>query len=801
MRRFEAHAVRCWTFSDGRDLDVPAHAPQTFSSRDGARNQPKDLAVLAQPVNDALRRGYNPAVSDPVVSMSSEHAVMVAAAAAADAPSAPSSNHWVDVAASFYRRHDGLFYALFCTICTVFVASRFYGYMLVQTHGVWSAPLDDVFIHFNYGRSFARGYPFHWTEGNGYSSGNTSLTYPITLALGYWMGFRDLSLAMWSGIIAVVSVVAFLVAAGHAVVASSQRRWLRYAIPPAVLSMGVLDWSLFSGMENAWHLGVWGLALVMAVRAAEAPSPAARVRRMLGLGLAGALLVATRPESAVCVAAFGVFAVWRTRGPGERRRWREVIALLAWVGTPSVLLLLLHALANLAFTGEWAASGAIAKLWANDPYTTPGEKWQRYYDLTRYILPRLFEHHFSETRHVGWLVAVVALVPLASRELRPLAITLWAQAIGWIAVVALNNQLRWQNERYAMPAVAWLMVLAGLGVASCFARRQPQLVSTAPSSRSLLRRIAFPLRATCGVVCIVGYWMVQAPRMEDQIWFFGRASRNILDQHVSAGRLLAAFRPTRVLVGDAGALLFASDRPGLDLIGLGGYHDLPFARSTVHGLGASIELIERIDPRDRPDMMAIYPSWWDDLPLLFGDPVASVPVDGNVICGGREKVIYRAEWDPLDREGRPRSLRRGERVTDELDVADLISESQHDYNLPSTKAGYVRYRVLADPDEPRRELFDAGRTVPRDFEARARLRRPSGQGRLILRVAPEHDATIEVRADGQVVGTLRAEEREGIWQELSLRLPETLPPTFEASLTPREGSTVHYHLWVVETVP
>src|SRR5262249_26450062 len=147
-------------------------------------------------------------------------------------------------------------------------------------------------------------------------------------------------------------------------------------------------------------------------------------------------------------------------------------------------------------------------------------------------------------------------------------------------------------------------------------------------------------------------------------------------------------------VGDAGALLYASDRPGLDLIGLGGYHDLPLARAGVHGLGASLELIERMPPHERPDMMAIYPSWWGDLPTLFGKRVTGVPVVGNVICGGAEKVIYKADWSSFDREGAPRSLSRGERVVDEIDIADLVSESEHRYEFPRPGMGFVTFRVL-----------------------------------------------------------------------------------------------------------
>ena len=62
--------------------------------------------------------------------------------------------------------------------------------MMMQTGGEWSAPLDDVFIHFDYARAAAEGHPFEWFAGNGYSSGNTSLLYPFVLAVGYLAGFH-----------------------------------------------------------------------------------------------------------------------------------------------------------------------------------------------------------------------------------------------------------------------------------------------------------------------------------------------------------------------------------------------------------------------------------------------------------------------------------------------------------------------------------------------------------------------------------------------------------------------------------
>jgi len=731
-----------------------------------------------------------------------------------------------DRAARWWRAHDTLAYALWAMWCTLFAASAFYGYMLVQTKGVWSAPLDDVFIHFDYARSFARGYPLQWSEGNGYSSGNTSLTYPVVLAVGYWLGFRELNLMLWAAIVACLGIFLYLLCVGGLARLPARAdepgghrpasRWLQFLIPPAILSMGALDWTLFSGMENAFHLGVWGLCLALALRYSQtcadrraalcltSPEDPPEQRAALTArhdktarrlawttGIVGAVLVATRPESGVNVAIFGAWCAWHGHRSGAARGLRGILRNLVAVGLPGVLLLLAHGCANYAFTGEWSANGAIAKLFINNPFMSSSDMWERYLSLLGYIIPRLTHHHFADQIPFGWLIPVVALFPLLSRRLRPAALMMWAHIVFWMLIVGMNNQLRWHNERYAMPAVAWLLVLAALGVGV--------LASRVASSRFKWLRVSWPARALAAVAIVAVYWTMQAPRMKDQIWFFGRASRNILDQHVTAGLVLKKLGVSRVLVGDAGALIYMSDRPGLDLIGLGGYHAFPFARSTIHGLGATIELIERMPRAERPDVMAIYPSWWGDLPTYFGRYLTAVPVRGNVICGGAEKVLYSANWSTLDREGRPRSLRAGERIVDALDVGDLLSERQHGYNLPADGVGFVRYRVLADPGDSRRDLFDAGRIVPGGTTERALFQAPQSSARLIVRLAPDHPIQTEVTIDGKSVGTLTAERRIGVWQEVDLRLPEGLSGQLEIGLTPGGGGAVHYHVWLVET--
>lgn len=680
---------------------------------------------------------------------------------------------------------DRRLFPAFAIGCTVYSATTFYGYMHVQTRGEWSAPLDDVFIHFDYARAAARGFPFEWSEGNGFSSGNTSLLYPFVLAIGYLAGFRSSNLMVWAALVAVLSMVLFFVAVGRVIDPLS--RAAKYLVPPAVLSMGALAWSLWSGMENAFHLGMWALMLVPTFELTRQSSDLRAMRRYAWVaGFAGALLLWTRPESVVCIAAFAIYAalyVWRTFG------LRDAVPTLLRVGLPGAIALGMQSIANRAFTGEWTAAGALVKLAINHPYMTAQQKFDQWRDLFEYVIRRNTEHHFADARPWGYLVPLVALVPLASRKTRAFAVVLWAQIIGWSVLVALNGQVRWQNERYTMSAVAWLFVLAATGIG----------VLIAPALRqSKAARATWAVRVAIACAAMGVYWQHQVPKMRDQIWFFGRASRNIRDQHIIAGKVLAERKARRVLVGDAGALIYASDRPGLDLIGLGGYHDLPFARAGTHGLGASIELIERIPPEDRPDYMALYPTWWGDLPPMFGKRLVGIPVVGNVICGGAEKVLYKADWSALDRAGTPRSLRDGERVVDELDVADLVSEKAHQYNMPKPGMGFVVHRLLPEPGSRRREMFDAGRIIPGGQAETATFVVPSRAGRLIVRVVPAKPVAADVHIDGKLAGRLTA-PASATWSEVSMDLPADLPARFTLSLTPVEGEWVTYHVWVVST--
>jgi hypothetical protein len=676
-----------------------------------------------------------------------------------------------------------LAYLVWAALLTLASARLFYGAMLQQTGGEWSAPLDDVFIHFDYARSTARGYPFQWTEGNGYSSGGTSLLYPLVLALGYWVGFRGPELMVWAALVATVSVLGFLW--GTSTLFRRLPGGAPALLPVAIFSVGALSWSLWSGMEVAFFLGIWASALVAWRTMLDEESPSRWGSAWLGF--AGVLVVLTRPEGATSLAVLGLSAAVAL---GRRHGIASGVRTLLWAGAPGALVLVAQALLNRLLTGESSANGALVKLALHNPFLTPDEKWADYRFNLRYIFDRLSYHHLGEEHPWGLVPLALGLLALVDRRTRGPAALLLTSALAWSLAVATNGQVRWQNERYAMPALAWVLAAAALGLVAL----------AAPTRKDKLGAAHAVLGSLLASFLVLRFWQGERIQFRDQVWFFARASRNIRDQHTSTGRLLRELEapPRRLMVGDAGALLYAADVPGFDLIGLGGYKDLPLARAGVHGLPATLELVERLQPAERPDYMAIYPTWWPALPHWFGRQVFSMPVRGNVICGGAEKVVYRANWSLLGTGQRPRSQRPGEILVDEIDIADLVSERQHDYRFPTPQGGWTDMRVLPDPEVRERDLWDAGRRIPGGRPETFRLRNiPPGRPlRLVLRTVLDQPSRLEVAIEGKA-RLLSSPRAEG-WQELSVEIPaEEVRSELQVSLTPREGEWVNYHVWAL----
>lgn len=655
-------------------------------------------------------------------------------------------------------------------------AAAFYGPGLRATGGLWPAPLDDVYIHFAFARSAAMGHPFTWIPGNGYSSGGTSLVYPLLLAPGWLIGFRGAWLGLFAAAIACAALLDLSRSARGLVDAPGARwvGWVGWIAPLFLVAVPLLDWSWFSGMEVALLGAVTGRAL-RAVRRCERAAPAERPRAQRRAGLWAALLVATRPEAAALALPLAI-AVAHAAGAGSAPR------ALVRGGGPTMALLIAQAALNRALTGEWSAAGAVRKLVTANPYLTPLEVAGEVIRNLLALRVQALESALGGARW-SWILPLLGLCAALDRRSRRLAIPLLLGAYGSLLLVSVNATARFQNLRYAAPALLWLLLAALLGAAAlCRRGRLAGLLAAALVASALLAP---------------SVWFGR------QIDHFARSSRNIAEQQVEVARRLAARipRPRRVLLNDAGAIPYLSGLPALDGLGLGGYRDLPFARASVHGVPAVIELIERLPAGERPDVMALYPGWWAGLADVFGRRIDSVTIEDNVICGAAEKVIYEADWSAL---AGPEERRAG--AVDEMDVADLVAERAHGYAIPAPRGGWVIGAVLDNGAGRRR--FDAGRIVPEGreeaFEVAGGVGR--GAGVLVLRTDGGGAIGLEVVVERGSGGGERGEiERrevevaargEGRWHEIDVVLGE-VGGSDRVRIRAARGAWRSFHAWLV----
>ncbi|HVY29398.1 MAG TPA: hypothetical protein VHB79_22720 [Polyangiaceae bacterium] len=698
---------------------------------------------------------------------------------------------------------EPLLYAAWAAALTLWCACQFYSSMRLQTAyadlfrysdrafeaaragalGPWSAPLDDVFIHFDFARQAARGHAFEWSQGAGYSSGGTSLLYPFLLVPGFWLNFRGLNLMIWAAVVACVSVFGGLLALRR--LFRGLPKLTSYLLPPLLLSVGALDWSFWSGMEVALLLGIWALAIVAwdDLRVLQPAAPG-YLARSFALGAAGLLLCATRPEAIGAQGVLALTALWPARHALRRAGVAAGLSL-----APALALLVAHGFANRAFTSDSSAAGALVKLELYHPYLSRAEVLEKWWYFFTWQVKHITHYHLAYTWWTGWALWLLAGYALWAKRTRAVATMLWLTMLAWLSLVALNGQVAWQNTRYAMPTVIGLLCCAALGAGVAFVEADFRT-----------RQKVAPALAAAALLALFG-WQ-QQPRFTDQLWFFGRASRNIYDQHVQAGRKLRdEFRPqpSRVLVGDAGAMPYISDLPALDIIGLGGFHGLPFARATRQHVAAGIELIERLKAADRPDILAIYPSWWGDFPLWFGERLDEVPVRGNVICGGASKVLYRPRWESLDHSEDPVALRGGERKVDGVDMADLVSEKAHGYALSNGSVGHVAMKLLPHPQRPREDLWDAGRIVPAGVRESFVLSGldPAKPVTLIVRAAPTELTELSVEADPNVQLSTRLSPRDG-WLEERIELGTPGVSQLAVRLSAPKVEHIFFHAWAVQ---
>ncbi len=619
--------------------------------------------------------------------------------------------------------------------------------------GFFPAPLDDVYIHFDFARSLGSGHPFEWIPGQGYSSGETSPLYAIVLAIGWLVGFRGRLLGIWAAIVAILSI-ASLVRSTRKLVAPCPW-WIAGGAALVPLAFGVVDWALVSGMEVALFVAALARTLLALDRTtSKATGGPTREALQWRLGLWGAVIVLLRPEAAILVALHATIAA---RASGTR----SAFLALSRSAIPGAFATLLVLGVNELATGDPRSAGALLKLFSSQPFLSDVDRARAFVENLVTFWMKVIRGELAFTPRLLFILPFLALGALFTR--RPVAVAAILGALAWTLLVSWNGNAPHHNFRYYAPALVLLAIGAAITIGAIARRKK-------------LASLAL-LGAALGVAL---------PTMPAQIRHFRSAAKNIRDQHVEVGARIARLpEGTRVLLGDAGAIPYVSERPAIDALGLGGYRRMPFVRAALHGEVATVELIERLPPEERPTHLALYPNWFRILTDRFGHEVDRVTITNNIICGGPTKAIYRADWSALERE---HVVESG--TVDEIDVADVVSEEEHGYVAPLPHGGWTTFEILEDRSGAKR--FDGGRIVPHGA-TESFLVRATGPLRLRMRV-DDSARKIVVRTDRGEQELLLDPVRPGTWREATATID--LGTASRITLEARDGAYKDYHVWI-----
>jgi hypothetical protein len=608
-----------------------------------------------------------------------------------------------------------------------------------------AAPLDDAFIHLQFARGLAHGHFFEYVAGEGYSSGATSLLWPMLLAPFHAIGLHDVSL-LWAA-----WLLGTIAHAGTAVEAYRLTR--RMAGDAAALGaaamctlFGAFAWFAWSGMETmalAWVL----LRVARAAGARFEPergSLPTSTRELTVLGIVAPLI---RPEGAL---ASLMAAVALLRLPAGDARRRRVLAFAPLIGP------LLAPLLNLAFTGRATSATTQVKWMIGNPYWGASAIFEATVANARMLVDNLMAGgdwtviFLPEHANVPILLGLVALPITAFRRRVPYhALFTAAVALGTLIPCTYLTFL-WNRIRYVWPFAGSWFVLA-----ACFAREVGDLA-----------RLVRPRLAAVTPLLAGGFAAALGLRLPWAVRDLANSARAIARQQVTLGRWASAELPAdaRIGVNDTGAIAYLSNRKTFDVVGLTTEGE---ARFWVAGAGSRFEHYEKMPAARRPTHFIVYPHWMACNPVL-GRELSEETVNDQSILGGATMVAYEARWDLLGSGALPASPPEGLTLADEVDVADLESEAGHAYERIT---GWDADNVVNQQGEDH-PIADGGRL--RRVLDRFRVKLPGGARReLWMRVSAEVATDLVVTVGGREAGVVPL-EGDGVWSERSVPIPAEL---------------------------
>ena len=646
------------------------------------------------------------------------------------------------------------------------------------TKDVWPVPTDDSYIHAQYARNLGRGRLFVWSPGDGYSKGLTGIVYPFLLFPGFILGIQDHWIMAYAFILNLL--VTFL---GVFFLYKLFREFL--PLLPSVFGIslwlfnGFMIYSVFSGMDAALAAALVCVLLWFFWRIIHRKSA---MRDICGFVTAATLLVHVRPESTLLVGILTLSVLFY-----HRREWKwKKFALLC---IPFVSLIILFSL-NYVMTGNpFPNSFDLKGVWSN-PSLMRFQKIFVYKRNLRDFPGKLSKRFFGSFSFPGLIILFVSVVGLVRiRKERVLRAFLVPLIVGFIAMILFlcgqKGILEDPVVRLFRPYYILLLVLVTVGA---FSFKLP--------------RISYGIGFFFIGILLV-FMCLRIPFVQDH--FIEESKKLSRKQVFLARRIREMNRETpgackRILTHDAGAPIYFSQVKGFDAMGLctnlRAYPAL--SQCALEDISLPFEAIERFIPsKDLPDYSLVFKAWSN---ACYAGELVCDPADYFPDIHEDSKQNMKIYRFPKERVGSGHFLPirfypKGWRLVDQLDVADYISEKEHDFHLywkEEEKMNYVD--VIFNPDE---NTVD----VARGFKARAEFRLYNLVQKQPLQLFARiktHTECILFSQIGEYDQVIIAPPQIPHDIVLVIKTPKIEQDRIKVSLTPQQGVLFIGYVWALQ---
>jgi hypothetical protein len=688
-----------------------------------------------------------------------------------------------------YSAGSTIILALALLVGCLFVGTNLYynrGDLSVEGLNI-SAPLDDTFIHLQYGRQIGEGQWFSYNDGDPVSSGASSFLYVLLLGAAHFVGFSGANLLGFAIIFGtVLFVLSALLGYGLGQRLAGERAGLCSGI--LIAANGAFGWGATSGMEVAlFSVLILGTLLAFLRELSSG--------RFLLTPILAALTALTRPEGllfAWVITGAVVFVLLRDFRKSRPYSLRSSLAVL-YAFLPIAAGVAQYMFYTIA-TGSSVQNGVLAKSLLYEPVFYPTEfldaVFQNLTKLSLIVLTGLEPGNYLFPGTILFCVLGTMYLALEDARYRMFAVasgTALVLAMSSTAILGLPGAWGWHHYRYLLPFFPPVLVFAVVGFYSL---------------RSLTRNTWLPeALASFAILCSLLSLPVWAATT-------GGNSLQIKEQQVSVGYWIRENLPPGASVGvnDAGAMRYYGGHRTVDLIGL---TTNGLALPTRNGVGSLYEALEKMPEEKRPDYFAIYPTWFPgfDASGVLDQEIARFAITDRPevagIVGGSEVVVFRSDWS-LAQSG---EAFQGEgSVKDTLDIADLGSETEHDYEMHMPLIGLEPANLLTQKRSPDGEVVvDGGRGLPGAEEFTIRGLSRNRPVEVVMRTTSAPFA-LQVQADGRHVGEWDFQPSGSRWQQATFTIPaeSVRSGSLRVRLSPPEDAPLEthtaYYYWFVQRI-